>query len=300
MSDNIQTGAGTQALLVSLSFGLCRQSRQLPREAAKVEESNNAQHGVVRVSSFYFQQVNGKETIDALANLKSHMGEWRKEHMRLTRPWDQGNTRLLPAALIQQYLDMKSTFEQAMPPKVDEFLSVYPDWAVTAPIRMGSLYRAEDFPTLEQVREDISWNTAMIPLPTGEQWQRISLISADLAADMQRSTNEQIARAVEEARRQTWTDVLAPIQHIVDTLSKDKPRIFSSLIGNLTSVLDLVPAFNLSGDAELNQLAAEARTTLAGIDPEDLREDPDVRRQTLQNAQEILHRFGALGSRRIA
>lgn len=291
---------GTQALLASLSFSLPRQSRQLPREAHKVEENNNAQHGVVRVSSFYFQQMSGKETIDALSDLKRCMGEWRKEHMRLTRPWDQGNTRLLPAVLIPQYLDVKSKFEELMPGKVEEFLAVYVDWEVTAPYRMGSLYRADDFPSRDQCREDIAWNTAMIPLPTGEQWQRISLISADLAADMERSTNEQIARAVEEARKQTWTDVLAPIQHIVDTLSKDKPRIFSSLIGNLNSMLELVPAFNLSGDTDLNQLAAEARTTLSGIDPEELRQDPEVRRQTLQNAQELLTRFAGLGQRKFA
>jgi len=289
---------GTQALLVSLSFGLCRQSRQLPKEAAKVEENNNAQHGVVKVSSFYFQQTQGKETIDALSELKSHMNEWRKEHMRLTRPWDKGNTRLLPAMLIQQYLNMKSAFEESIPAKVQEFLEVYNDWAVTAPHRMGHLYRADDFPSLEQVREDISWDTAMIPLPTGEQWQRISLISPNLAADMERSTNEQIARAVEEARKQTWRDVIAPIQNIVEVLSKDKPRIFSSLIGNLNSMLELVPAFNLSGDTDLNQLASEARTTLAGIDPEDLRQDSEVRRQTLQNAQQILSRFAGLGARK--
>lgn len=296
MSDSV----GTQALLVSLSFGLCRQSRQLPKEAQKVEETNQAQHGVVKVSSYYFQQVDGKQTIDALCDLKSCMGEWRKEHMRLTRPWDAGNTRLLPAVLIPQYLDMKSKFEGLMPSKVQEFLGVYDDWAVTAPHRMGRLYRADDFPSLDQVREDIAWNTAMIPLPTGEQWQRISLISPDLAADMERSTNEQIARAVEEARKQTWSDVLAPIQHIVETLSKDKPRIFSSLIGNLNSILELLPAFNLTGDADLNRLAAEAKETLSTIDPEALRADPELRRQTLQNAQQILTRFGSLGNRRFA
>ena len=62
MSDN--TNIGSQALLVSLSFGLCRQSRQRKREAEEVEERAPAQRGVVKLSSYYFQQADGKETMN--------------------------------------------------------------------------------------------------------------------------------------------------------------------------------------------------------------------------------------------
>ncbi len=298
MSDSVNIGS--QALLVSLSFGLCRQSRQRKREAEEVEERAHAQRGVVKLSSYYFQQANGKETFDALANIKSHMNAWRKEHGRLTRPWDQGNTRLLPARLAPNYLEMKRGFEEAMPEKVEEFMVVYADWAVTAPTRMGALFEASDFPSRDEVSEDISWNTAMIPLPTGEQFRAVQFINPNLIEEMERSTNEQITRAIQEAQASTWRDLIQPVQHIVEVLTSDKPRIFTSLIENLTSILALAPAFNLSGDAQMTAFVEQARATLATINPDDLRQDPELRRTTAATAQDLLSRFGALGMRRLA
>lgn len=288
-----------QAMLVSLSFSLCRQSRLNKTEAHKVEDSNDAKRGVAKVSVFYFQrELPGGKTDDALENLKKYFNSWRSQHNRLTRTWDGANTRLLPAPLISQYLNIKSQFEEGAPAVVQEFLGSYNDWKVTAPERMGHLYDESDFPSFDDVRQDLGWDTAMIPLPQAEQWKRISLISPDLAASMEQSTNERVNKAVEEARKQTWRDVLTPIEHIVSTLSKDKPRIFSSLIGNLNDILTLAPSFNLTGDGALNQLVEEAKSTLSAIDPEELRKDPELRKSTLKQAQALISNFGQLGTGR--
>lgn len=290
-----------QAMLVSLSFGLCRQTRQNKSEAHKVEEDNSAARGTVRVSTFYFQrELQGGKIQDALSDLKKYFGEWRSAHNRLTRNWDGQNTRLLPAPLIQRYLDMKSHYEEGAPAILQAFLADYPDWYNTASERMGDLFDADDFPSFDQVRSDISWNTAILPLPAAEQWKRISLISPDIAATMEESTNQRIHQAVEDARKQTWQDLTKPIQNIVDVLSKDKPRIFDSLLGNLGEILELVPAFNLSNDPHLAQFTSEAKATLAGIKPDDLRNDPDLRKVTCQAAQVLLTRFGQASARKFA
>ena len=289
-----------QALLVSLSFGLPRQSRQLPKEAKKIESDNHAQHGVARVSIFYFQQEVAGKTNDALYELKQHFNAWRSEHNRLSRPWDNANTRLLPAKLIPAYLDMKSKFEEATPEKIANFVDAYPDWQVTAPQRMGALFDAADFPALAECRDRIEYGVAMIPLPAAEQWKRISIISPELAQSMETTTNERIAKAVEEARKQTWVDLITPVEKIVSTLSKDKPKFFESLIGNLNDILTLAPSFNLANDAEMTAFIVETKATLATISVDDLRSDPELRQQTLTNAKDLLARFGALGIRKFA
>lgn len=63
------------------------------------------------------------------------------------------------------------------------------------------VYDADDFPTFYEVRTAISWQTAILPLPAAEQWKRISVISPDLAATMEATTNERIQQAVLEARK---------------------------------------------------------------------------------------------------
>src|SRR6266576_2730472 len=111
-------------MLVTLSFGMPRQSKQLVKAAKEIEERSHAQEGVTRASAFYFKQRQGKETIDALSDLKSYFGQWKKEHERLARiPW-AGTTRLLPAALVPQYLNMRSQFEEGAPAKLADFVEV--------------------------------------------------------------------------------------------------------------------------------------------------------------------------------
>lgn len=281
-------------MLVSLSFSLCRQSRQLPAEARTIEENKHAAAGVTRVSLHYFQQMSGKRTIDALSDLKSFFGYWRSEHTRLTRPWP-GEMRLLPAPLLTQYVDLKSRMEQEAPSKVAEFLESHNDWYITAPERMGDLYDEQDFPSASEARESIGWKTMMLPLPDGQAWKNIRLISPNLAQEMEAATNEQITKAVEEARLATWGDLIQPVQKIIDTLTKDKPKIFDSLIGNLSDIISLAPSFNLTNDAQMNEFIETAKADLATVNADDLRSDPAVRSRTVRNAHELIARFGQFG-----
>ena len=290
MSNN---NAATQALLVSLNFTLCRQSKQSKKEAKRSEDANQAHRGVCKTSYFYFQEEVSGDTNDALAELKSYEGAWRSAHNHLTRVWDSNNTRLLPAVLVPAYLDMDSKFKEGFPAKLAEFFEVHPDWQVTAPHRMGALYVASDFPSIEECRNDIGYEVTMIPLPEAEQWKRISIISPNLAQSMEQSTNEKIAKAVEEARKQTWTDLITPVEKIVSTLSKDKAKIYDSLIGNLNDILNLAPAFNLSGDTDMIAFIAETKATLATVNADDLRADPEARKQTCQKAEALLSKFGS-------
>ena len=100
---------------------------------------------------------------------------------------------------------------------------------------------------------------------------------------------------------QTWRDLMGHFQHITEVLSKDKARIFDSLLGNLTQMLDLMPAYsNLFNDAELVQCAQEAKATLSTINPDDLRADPDIRKSVCKKAEALLSKWGQLGARKFA
>ncbi len=300
MSTTNNNHTQTQALLVSLSFTLCRQSRQSKKEAKRSEDANQAHRGVCKSSYFYFEEEVAGEKHDALSEIKSYQNEWRSAHNRLTRPWDGENVRVLPAALANEYMEMDSRYREGYPAVQQGFYEVHPDWQTTGPHRMGGLYDPTDFPGLDECRKSIGFEVRIIPLPDGEAWRRVNLLSPEFAATREAETNERIAKAVAESQKQTWIDLLKPVEHIVETLSKDKSRIFNSLIGNLTDILTLAPAFNMGGDVEMNQFIAEAKATLAVINPDDLRADIDVRKSTCKKAEELLAKFGQLGQRKFA
>lgn len=297
-----ENGTPAQALLVTLKFNLCPQTLQLKDEAEKIEEENHANKGTTRASIYFFKKegADGK-TIDALAEIKSYFSAWKSEHKRLTRTWDGGDvTCLLPAPLIERYMSMKKGFEDGAPEVLDRLYADIPNWIESAPERMGALHDPETFPSLETVRESVGWQTAMIPLPAAEQWRRISVISPDLAATMEQNTNERIQSAIAEATQQTWADLQKPLEKIVETLSKDKGRIFECLLGNLNDVISLVPAFNLGNDTGLAQFCETAKQTLSGITADDLRNDPELRKVTCNAAKMLLGQFGQASGRKFA
>ena len=56
--------------------------------------------------------------------------------------------------------------------------------------------------------------------------------------------------------------------------------------------MDVLPKLNVTGDPELEQLAAQVRASLL-VDPQELRKSESVRIETAQRAAEIALRMGA-------
>lgn len=281
-----------QAMLVSLGFTFCRQSVQLVAEAREIETKAHAEPGVTTASVYYFRRKVGSKIEDALAPLKSYTNEWRTQHNRLTRIWDSDNTRLLAAALAEQYNGMKNKYEGGYGEVKDNLLATYPEWRASAPERMGNLYQSGKFPTLEEVTNSIGFSVAYLPLPDSEQWKRIAMISPDLASVMESTTNERVAKAVAEATAQTWQDVLTPLQHVVDVLGKDgKIKIYETLLGSVLDITQLVPAFNLESDPKLAELAAQAQAAFKTISVEDLRTSGETRKSVLKSATTLINSF---------
>ena len=68
----------------------------------------------------------------------------------------------------------------------------------------------------------------------------------------------------------------------------DKKGIFrDTLVTNIVELCQILPALNLTGDAQLEKLRQQAEQLVKGLDPQDLREVPAVRRATAKKAREI-------------
>jgi len=295
----MEVSLNSNAMLVGLSFGLPRQTRQLKAEAAKVETENHAKKGTVRASLHYWKETIGGKEYNGLGELQSFFNSWRAAHNTLTRYWDQGN-RLLVAKLLPQYMEMREKFITLTPEEVGKFLDEeYGKWRNTAPDRMGDLFNEQDFPSLQECKESITWENVVTPLPEAQQLKKIAAITPDLYEYFEKSTQEQVKNAVRQVREETWSDLITPVQKIVDTLSKDRPRIFDSLLTNLHDIINLVPAFNdVCHDPKLIEFANMAKAELDGITAEDLRTDPTIKKQALTAAQALLASFGGLGNRK--
>lgn len=280
-------------MLVGMSFGMPRQSRQLTAIAGEIENNANAETGTVKASIHYFKRREGRREVDGLATLKAFQGAWKSELAHYARYPFAAGMKLLPAGLVEQFMAVNEKYKAQETEVWNSWLTdEYPQWLASAPQRMGSLYDPEDFPSAEDCQKRFICDVTVVPLAAAEQWQRISIISPNLAATMQKNQDEAMQKAMQQAHAKLWADVLTPIQTMVTQLSKEKGKIYDSLVGNIISVIDLIPSYNeLHQDANLTALAAEVKAQLSAIKPEDLRTDNEVKASALANAKAIVENF---------
>ena len=292
MNDPINDMPATQACTVAINFGLPRQSRELVSVAAEVEAKANAKAGTTRAASYYFRKTEGTNKIDGLQSLKTFQGNWKRALEYFARYPYIGGLRILPAQLVPAFMKEHEKFKgQQLAIWQDWAENEYMKWKEEAPSRMGDNYDPEDYPTLSDCKKRFKCVVDPVPLSSGKQWQHLSAIGGDLVKVLEVSTNEKIQAAKKEAQASMWADVLKPIQHIVDVLQKDKSKIHETLIGNVLSIVDLVPAFTFENDPHLLELAAKAKHELGQITTEDLRKSDDVRKDALAKAQALVTAF---------
>jgi hypothetical protein len=280
------------ATLVSISFGLPRQSRELESAAADAEVKANAERGTVASSMFYFKRKDGDKKIDGLDKLKKFQGKWKRE-IEIIAPFPYaGNFRILPMKLLGRFHEINTKFIAEKKAVWQDWADEdYADWRQSAPVRMGSLYKPEDFPSLGDCKERFRVEVDTMLISPAEQWRRIATISEDLAATMEAASNEKVEAAVKAANAQTWKDVLGPLQNVITTFTKDKFKVHDSLIANILHIVEMVPALNLSNDPELNNLATRAKDVFSKITPDDLRKSAETRTMAMAQAQALVAEF---------
>jgi len=64
-----------------------------------------------------------------------------------------------------------------------------------------------------------------------------------------------------------------------------------SVVTNLVKLVDVLPKLNVTGDPELERLAAQVRSSLL-VDPQELRKSESVRTETAKAAAAISARMG--------
>jgi hypothetical protein len=292
MSTNNNVIDTTQTLLVGIEMGLPRKGRKLKDVAAKAEKEANASAGTTRATLNYWTWTEGKTERNGLKSLQEFQASYKAALEHFAR-FPMATGRLLPAALAEPFFKVKAEFAAQEPDIREKFAyEEYPALAKSAPQRMGSFYSGADFPTLAECLERFVCEITVIPLAPAEQVKAIGLLSPDIAATIEKSTNESYHKGKAEAHRDLWTQVMEPIQHAVDTLSKDKTKIYDSLVGNIISIVDLIPAYNgVFNDPHLNQLAEQAKAAFSAIKPDDLRASQEAKAAMLENAKNIVNTF---------
>ena len=272
-----------KAVLVTLSlsrFGLNRREDEEARAVARRHAADSASVSVVK------RILHGAAGYDAIRKFDGQLGEWNRRH---SLPWSDAGTRLLPTLGYADYMERVRQSRAEREGLVRTFLDSYDAQIQADRARLGTMFRASDYPDRCTVRERFAFRLDMTPVPDGRDF-RISVSREEMLA-MTAGVDERIKAAEEKARLDLFHRLAGPLSDMAEKLGSGRDLTLQTtnpLIENLTAILDLIPRLNITGDPKIEEFRRLALEKLASITPTTLRDNDLVRAVAANRAQEIL------------
>lgn len=264
------------AMLVALNISTWS-ARKFDRVATHEVDRQHGANGAGRFNKLLIDKA-------ALEPIEQIEGAARQHHYSMTLPWGNQGERILPATLFMDYSHHMGNFKREFHARVRTFVTDYPDLMQQARSRLGTLYDPSDYPPAGEIAKRFGFETPVTPIPSADDF-RVKLNDEYVEA-IKADVRERQAQQQLEAVKHVYGRVREVVGRIRETCSKEKPRIFDSMIENAKQLVDILPALNLTSDPELNRLASEMKALC--VHPDALRSSPSKRQDLAAAADRIL------------
>jgi len=221
-----------------------------------------------------------------LADISSAANALRKFHYTRTLQWNDGGQRIMPSKLFLEYREEMAKYKQAFNDAVRDFLNKYPQLMQDARMRLGSLYRPEDYPAVNELRDLFAIELKIMPMPDAADF-RID-VAQEIQDEIRAEITQTIAARQADAVKDCWARMREVVGRIADQCSKEKPIIRDSLMENASDLVKVLSGLNITNDPLITQAEAELRSLI--VPPTTLRDSPAARRNAANKAAEILQK----------
>ena len=278
----------SSALLVELNISVWPASK-LDRDVTdKVNTDALAVKGASQTKKNLFAGTSLRKDISDFA------ARVRLYHNKHTLPWADKGERMLPTALFMDYKQTMNGFEQTFNMMCNNFFIEYPRLVVDAPSNLGSMYKAEDYPDLTDVRLKFGFRRAVKPIPESGDF-RLDIPAHDLA-EMKNDYEKQYSDKLAEAMREPWERLhkmlVGMSEKLTDIEGDDsKKRYHDTLISNPIELCGLLTKLNVTNDPKLEEARRQLELTMLGADIESIKEDADSRSALKSKVDAILGKF---------
>ena len=287
MSISSKSSISSKAMLVYLTVSGWS-ARRHDDDASKEVADN---HGAEAQRAGRYNKLLIDPKADAFRAVKQAEDRIRKFHYAHTLPWGQDGAQMLPAAEFFEYASEMQKLEAAWRACVDAFIADYPRLKENARHELNGLYKESDYPSETRLRMKFAHRIDYFPVPDKADW-RVTL-GAEYEAEIKANIEAQVEAATNEAMRDLAARLLEPVQHMVAKLGTPGAIFRDSLVENVRDICALIPRLNVTGDARLANLAAEARDKLTLTPPDALRSDEAARAAKAAEAKAIAKKMAA-------
>lgn len=234
---------------------------------------------------------------DKRKRIADYAARARLYHNQTTLPWSDKGARLLPTSLFMEYKTNMNTIRSNMNAMIEDFFTNYEVLVQQAEFHLGDLFNAEDYPSLDELKNKFGFRLVFSPLPESNDF-RLDIPQQDLA-DMARDYEVAYKDRLADAMREPWDKLHKCLGHISEKLTAEldadgqeiPKRYHDTLITNATELCGLLTHLNITKDPKLEEARRELELTMLGVDIEDIKEHHYVRSEVKAKVDEILGKF---------
>jgi hypothetical protein len=265
----------TSAMLVMFKGSYWQGTVKDRQATQEVTQSNNAESGSAVVNKKLLPNC---AELDAI---KRHIARARLTHYQLTFDW-MGELRCLPVSRLNDYMDKMDEERREHERLCQAFYDVY-SWELSqAPIKLGNMYNASDYFTLEEMKRKFGIEIRTSNIPEAGDW-RVDITNQALVEQRERYKQhyqQQITHMVSDYKDR----LIAALSNISSKLvpapegeKSNGKRMHSNILSNVLDILPMADAFGLGEDSQIAAMRRKIEGMLDGVSVDALKHDPLVR-----------------------
>ena len=269
-----------KALLVHLGVSQWT-ARKLDKKASKqVAQANGATGNVGNFNKTLLP------TCNRIADVHRETAFIRKDFYRNTLPWGIEGTFILPSAnylaFTTEYRKKKAAWDNL----VEEFFGGYLQARADAQRLLGNLYSQQDYPIMDDLKRKFKMDLTFLPVPTTGDF-RVELADGEIdqiTADLEKRITESSKVAMQDV----WQRLYDKVEWLADRLSDPNNVFHAATYEDAQDLCKLLSRLNFTDDADLEDMRWKAEKKLFALHPEAIKNDPDIRRDTAKDAEDIM------------
>ena len=278
-----------RAVLVQLNISSWGTERLDKSQTERINVLNNADAKAGKVHKDLMCGTTLAKDIDL------HVGRSRLYSNQNTMPWQDRGARLLPTSLFLSYKAEMNSRESSYVAMVNRFIPNYAAAKQTAMNYLGSMYREEDYPEVNDIASKYKWTLSVSPIPSSGHFC-LDVPAEDLE-NVRKSCDDFVEQKVAEAMRKPWEDLHTMLTGMsgklqeVDELNGTPKRFHETFVTNALDLCKLLNHMNITNDPQLDKARQQLELVLAGTDVDDIKENEFVRSDMKKRVDNILNQF---------
>jgi hypothetical protein len=229
-----------------------------------------------------------------IADIRHVEDKARRYYRKMTRPFGDDESRLIPATLVPEYLKEIGKIQRQYEETRDQLAENWDMIVERQKLRLGNEFNPASYPPKEKLSKHFYFRSKMTPVPdwsdAHDKDHVIFKIEQAVAKDIIETAREDERRVLIESTAELWMRLMGTVDHIRDICITGK-NVHERTIRGLEEDTRIVGHLNFTNDPELDAIVNEVKEKLCGWSPKQIRKSSELKKQLGRSAEVIVERI---------